>query len=208
MRLLRSLARNESSLASISTLCKDIREFDDDVMKETTVQDYLSVLNRMFLIENQPAYSPNLRSSLRVGKSPKRHLTDPALAASIMGLTSRSLMNDLHTFGLLFESLCERDLQIYATAIGGKLYHYRDGKGREIDAIIELSDGRWGAFEIKLGSDCVDEASENLLKVSAVISSDPNGREPEFLCVLCGVLPAPYRREDGVYAVPICSLGP
>ena len=208
MMLLRSLARNECTLASASTLAKDIRQFDDEVIKDTTVQEYISVLDRMFLIENQPAYNPNLRSSIRVGKTPKRHLTDPALAAAAMGLTLDLLLGDPNTMGLLFESMCERDLQIYASAIGGKLFHYRDAKGREIDAIVELADGRWGAFEIKLTTERIDEAAANLLRISSMIADDPNGKCPEFLCVICGTESAAYRRDDGVYVVPIRSLGP
>ena len=184
MMVLRSLARNECSLASVATIAKDIREYDDDVVKDSTVQEYISTLDRMFLIENQPAYSPNLRSSIRVGKTPKRHLADPALAAAAMGLTELNLLEDFNTMGLFFESMCERDLQVYASAIGGKLFHYRDGKGREIDAIVELPDKRWGAFEIKMTSERVDEAAENLLKLYSVFDDDPHGRPPEFLCVV------------------------
>lgn len=208
MMVLRSLSRNESTLASMSTLAKDIRENDDEPIKDTTVQDYVATLDRMFLIENQPAYSPNLRSSVRVGKTPKRHLTDPALAAAAMRLSESNLMDDFNTMGLFFEALCERDLQIYASAMGGKLLHYRDGRGREIDAVIELPDGRWGAFEIKMTAERIDEAADNLLKLNEVFENDSDCRSPEFLCVLCGTESMAYRREDGVYVVPICSLGP
>ena len=206
--LLRALARNESTTISASALSRDIREHDGGVMKPTTIQKYLAVFDRMFLTENQPAYVPDLRPAFRIVKTPKRHLADPSLAAAALGLDSRDLMNDVRVFDPFFEALCERDLQIYATAIGGRLLHFKDVKGRKIDAIVELPDGRWGAFEIESASNRVDVAAKNLSRVSALISGDPNGREPEFLCVLCGILPAPYRREDGVYVVPICSLGP
>lgn len=204
--VMRSLARNESTLASAKTLARDIREYEDDVIKDSTVSDYMSVLDRMNLIEDQPAYNPNLRSSVRVGKTPKRHLTDPALAVAAMHLTRRMLMDDLNTLGFMFEGLCERDLQIYAKANGGNLYHYRDASGREIDAVVELPDGRWGAFEIKLGTGQIDEAAENLLRIDNMIRNYEDAKPPSVLCVVSGLESAAYRREDGVYVVPIGSM--
>lgn len=208
MRVLRSLSRNESTLASRNVIARDMKEFEDDVISEDTVGEYISVLDRMCLIENQEAFNPNLRSSIRVGKTPKRHLTDPALAISALGYTKDMLWDDLNTFGFMFEALCERDLQIYAYTNGGNLYHYRDGKGREIDAVIEMPNGRWGAFEIKLGAEAIDKGAENLKKIDALIRDDPKGKPPEFLAVLCGISPVAYRRDDGVYVIPITSLGP
>ncbi len=208
MRVLRSLSRNESTLASKNVIAGDIKEFDDDTITDDTVGEYISVLDRMCLIENQEAFNPNLRSSVRVGKTPKRHLTDPALAISALGLTKDMLLNDLNTFGFMFEAMCERDLQIYAYVNGGNLRHYRDGKRRKIDAVVEMPDGRWGAFEIKLGEDGIDEGAENLKKIDAMIRDDPKGKPPEFLAVVCGMSSAAYRRDDGVYVVPITSLGP
>lgn len=208
MRVLRSLARNESTLASRSVLAKDIKEFDDDLITADTVGEYISVLDRMCLIEDQAAFNPNLRSSVRVGKTPKRHLADPALAISALGLTKDMLLGDLNTFGFMFEALCERDLQIYAYANGGELYHYRDGKGREIDAVVQMPDGRWGAFEIKLGAGAIDEGADNLKMIDAFIRDDPKGKPPDFLAVICGMSSAAYMREDGVYVMPITMLGP
>ena len=205
-RLIRSLARNEATLASASRLSRDMLENEDDEMKSSTVSDYLDVLDRMFLIENQPAFSPNARSSVKVGKAPKRHLADPAIAASALGLDEKGLLEDLETFGFLFEALCERDLQVYAQAMGGSLMHYRDDKGREVDAVVELPDGRWGAFEIKLGTGRIDQAAEGLLRVSDAMEDVLRSRRPEFMCVLSGTEGAAYRREDGVYVVPITSL--
>ncbi len=205
-KVLRSLSRNESTLASMSVIARDLNEYDDDNIKDSTASEYVDVLNRMCLIEDQPAFNPNLRSSVRVGKKPKRHLTDPALAAACMRLTRGSLMDDLKTLGFLFESLCARDLQIYAHANGGDLYHYRDSSDREIDSVIEIPGKGWGAFEIKLGTNQIDEAAENLLKIDNTIRNDPGGRPPEFLCVISGLESAVYRREDGVYVVPIGSL--
>lgn len=208
LRVLRSLSRNESTLASRRAIAKDIGEFDDDKIVDDTVGEYTSVLDRMCLIEDQGAFNPNLRSSVRVGKTPKRHLTDPALAISLLGLSKRMLLNDLNTYGFMFEAMCERDLQIYAYVNGGKLYHYRDGKGREIDAVVEMPDGRWGAFEIKVGADRIDEGADSLKAIDSLIRDDPYGKPPEFLAVICGMSSAAYMREDGVYVLPITSLGP
>lgn len=205
--LIRSLSRNEGTLAKYSTISKDMKEFDDEIMTDDTVKSYMTVLERMHLIEDQPAFNPNLRSSVRVGKGPKRHLTDPALSIAAMELSKDMLMDDLNLFGFMFEAMCERDLQIYASSMGGHLYQYRDSKGREIDAVVELPDRRWGAFEIKLGANQTDEGAENLIRIREMILNDENGRPPEFLCVLSGLESASYRREDGVYVVPITSLG-
>lgn len=208
MRVLRSLSRNESTLASGNVIAKDIKEFDDDIITDDTTRAYVSVLDRMCLTEDQEAFNPNLRSSVRVGKTPKRHLTDPALAISALGLTKDMLLDDLNTYGLMFEAMCERDLGIYAYVNGGKLLHYRDGKGRKIDAVVEMPDGRWGAFEIKLGAGSIDDGAESLKRIDTMIRDDPNGRPPEFLAVICGMSSAAYMREDGVYVIPITSLGP
>jgi len=208
MRVLRSLSRNESTLASRKVLASDMKEFDDDTITADTVGEYIAVLDRMCLIEDQAAFNPNLRSSVRVGKAPKRHLTDPALAISALGLTKDMLLKDLNTFGYIFEAMCERDLQVYSYANGGNLYHYRDGKGREIDAVVEMPDGRWGAFEIKLGTKDIDKGAESLRAIDAMIRNDPKGRPPEFMAVICGMSSAAYMRDDGVYVMPITMLGP
>lgn len=204
--LLRSLARNESTLASNATLRRDILQFDDDSFSEETVSDYLQVLYRLFAIYDQPAFNPNMRSSVRVGKKPKRHLADPSLAAAALGATPERLMGDLNTLGFLFEALCERDLTIYAQANGGGLYHYRDGNDREIDAVLELPDGRWGAFEIKLGANQIDTAATSLLKMKAAIEADPHAVAPSILVVVCGLTSFAYTRPDGVMVVPITAL--
>ena len=204
--LLHSLARNESTLASNSTLMKDMLEETNETINPNTFSDYLDVLRRLFIIEEQPAFSPNLRSSIRIGKSSKRQFADPSLAAAILGASSNRLLSDLHTFGLLFESLCIRDLRIYSDAIGAKLYHYRDETGREIDAIIELPDGKWGAFEIKLGANQIDTAAKNLIKISKFMESDEKAVAPEILCIICGITGYAYTRDDGVMVVPITEL--
>ena len=204
----KSLARNESTLAAKTKIASDIREWDDEKVEEETISEYLDVLKKLFIVEDQPAYSPDYRSPVRVGKAPKRHFTDPSLAVAAMGLDSTSLKQDLDTFGSMFEALCERDLRIYAQAIGGSLYHYRDHSGREIDAVVEVPGKGWGAFEIKLGGNQTDEAAKSLLKVDSFIRNDGKAAPPLFLCVLSGTEGFAYRRPDGVYVVPICMLGP
>lgn len=208
LMLLRSLARNESTLAKNSTLRRDMLEFDDETLAPDTITDYLTVLRRLFVVWEQPAFSPRLRSSVRVGKSPKRHLADPSLAAAALGAGSKELMADLETLGFLFEAMCERDLAVYAQALGGSIFHYRDASNREVDAIVELPDGRWGAFEIKLGANQIDSAAKSLLAIRHLMSEDPTAKPPCALVVLCGLSGAAYTRPDGVMVVPPTALKP
>ena len=204
--LLRSLARNESTTVTNRTLKNDIREMDDEDIDINTVKDYLDIFERLFIIDNQPPFSTGVRSSVRVKQAVKRHFSDPSLACSLLKVTPASLMGDLETLGFLFEALCERDLKIYAESFGGALYHYQDYQGREIDAVIELPDGQWCAFEIKLGANQIDAAAQSLLNIQKEIADDPKGKPPAVLCVLCGMANAAYRRPDGVYVVPITAL--
>lgn len=136
------------------------------------------------------------------------HLTDPSLATASLGMTADRCRNDLNTFGFIFESMCERDLEIYSQSFGANLLHYRDFNGVEIDSVVEMPDGRWGAFEIKLGHRQVDDAAGNLIAVSDMMESRKKGSGPSVLCVICGTEKMAYRREDGVYVVPISLLGP
>lgn len=204
--LLRSLARNESTMAANSTIKRDMTQFDGETMADNTLTDYLSALYRLFVVYDQPAFDPHMRSSVRVGKKPKRHLADPSLAAAVLGANVERLMGDLETLGFLFEALCERDLAIYAQAHNGKLYHYRDGNNREIDAVVELPDGRWGAFEIKLGANQIDKAATGLIKIKEAIEREPQGVPPSVLVVVCGLSSFAYTRPDGVMVVPITAL--
>lgn len=203
--LLRSLARNESTTVSDSALLNDIVERDGESMSRNTVAKYLEALNRMFLFNNQAPFSPNIRSSLRVKQAEKRHFSDPAMACALLNITVDKLLGDLNTFGFLFESLVERDLSIYAQSFGAKLFHYQDYRNNEIDAVIELEDGTWCAFEIKLGAKKIDEGAANLIKVSNDIVNN-GGKAPKILCVICGLSNAAYRRSDGVFVVPITAL--
>lgn len=204
--LLRSLARNESTTATNRTLKNDIKEVDDEDIDIDTVKEYLDIFERLFITDNQPPFSANIRSSVRIKQSIKRHFSDPSLACALLKVTPEGLINDLETLGFLFEALCERDLKIYAESFGAELYHYQDYHGKEIDAVIELPDGQWCAFEIKLGANQVDTAANNLLNIQKGIADDPDGNPPAILCVLCGMSNAAYRRTDGVYVVPITAL--
>ncbi len=203
--LLRSLARNESTTATKKKLLCDIKQIDDGTIDADTVATYLDVFNRLFLIENQLPFSTNIRSSVRVKQAEKRHFCDPALACALLKATPEKLIGDLQTFGFLFEALCERDLKIYAESFGASLYHYQDYANREIDAVVELEDGRWCAFEIKLGANQIDKAAENLLHIRESIIKD-GGKAPSVLCVISGMSNAAYKRSDGVFVVPITAL--
>lgn len=203
--LLKSLARNESTTASDSKLLQDIKDSEDESLSRNTISKYLEVFNRLFIINNQAPFSPNLRSQLRVKQNEKRHFADPAIACAILGITPEKLMNDIETFGFMFEALVERDLDIYAQSFGGKLYHYQDYKSQEIDAVIELEDGNWCAFEIKLGAKKIDDGAKNLITVCDSIVEN-GGKAPLIKCVICGLSNAAYKRADGVYVVPITAL--
>ena len=208
MMLLKSLSRNESSVAGADTLVKDIEEFEnsEELLKSRkTVADYLSVLDSLYLISNQEAFSINYRSSKRIGKSPKRHLVDPSLACACLDLTVPKLMNDLNTFGLLFESLVERDLRIYGEYLDAHLFHFRDNtSGDEVDAILEFTDGSYGAFEIKLSYDSIDDAKKSLTKFYNNVS-----KKPKFMCIIVGYFEAVIQDpETGIYIIPITSLKP
>lgn len=203
--LLRSLARNESTTATKKKLASDIKEVDDESIDYDSVMTYLDVFERLFLLDNQKPFSSNIRSSVRVKQAEKRHFCDPSLTCALLKATPEKLINDLETFGFLFEALCERDLRIYAESFGAQLFHYQDYANREIDAVIELKDGRWCAFEIKLGANQIDKAAENLIKIRNAIV-DEGGKAPSVLCVICGLTNAAYIRPDGVFVVPITAL--
>ncbi|HIU78090.1 MAG TPA: ATP-binding protein [Candidatus Avilachnospira avicola] len=206
--LLHSLARNESTTATNRALLRDIRDVDDEDIDNNTLAAYLDIFKRLFITDNQQPFSSGIRSSMRLKQAEKRHFADPSLACALLKATPSGLLNDLETLGFLFEALCERDLRIYAESFGGQLYHYQDYRNQEIDAVIELSDGQWCGFEIKLGSNQIDAAAENLLKIRKQIEGDPKGRPPAVLCVICGMANAAYQRPDGVFVVPITALRP
>ena len=204
--LLQSLARNESTTVSNKTLRNDIKAVDDEDIDMNTIASYLDIFKRLFLIDNQPPFSSNIRSSVRLKQSEKRHFSDPSLACALLKATPEKLISDLETLGFLFEALCERDLRIYAESFGGEIYHYQDYRNREADAVIELPDGRWCAFEIKLGANQIDSAADSLLKLQASFAEEKGSTLPSVLCVICGLSNAAYRRPDGVFVVPITAL--
>ena len=205
--LLRSLSRNESSIASINTIIKDIEEYEQnpEIENRNTVNDYISVLDSLYLTSNQEAFSINYRSSNRIGKSPKRHLIDPSLACASLDLSIEKLMNDLNTFGFMFESLVERDLRIYMDYLDGHIYHFRDNtSGLEVDAILEFRDGNFGAIEIKLSENHIEEAKENLIKFYNNVE-----KKPKFMCIIVGHYEAIVKDPTtGIYIIPITSLKP
>lgn len=203
--LLRSLARNESTTATNISLAKDIREKDDAEIDKNSVTEYLDIFNRLFLIENQAPFATKIRSSVRVKQAEKRHFCDPSIACALLNASPDKLLNDLETLGFLFEALVERDLRIYAESFEASLYHYQDYNNNEIDAVIEMDDGRWCAFEIKLGANQIDAAAKNLLDINQKIK-DENGKPASVLCVICGMSNAAYQRPDGVYVVPVTAL--
>ena len=203
--LLRSLARNESTTATKKKLASDIKDIDDETVDYDSVMTYLDVFERLFLLDNQKPFASNIRSSVRVKQAEKRHFCDPALTCALLKATPDKLINDLETFGLVFEALCERDLRIYAESFGAQLFHYQDYANKEIDAVIELKDGRWCAFEIKLGANQIDKAAQNLIEIRDKITKE-GGKVPSVMCVICGLSNAAYVRPDGVVVVPITAL--
>lgn len=176
-------------------------------MSEVTFLEYIEALRKLFVIEDLTAWNPNLRSKTAVRTSPTRHFVDPSIATAALGAGPSELVNDLKTFGLLFESLCIRDLRIYADALDGEIFHFRDKTGLECDAVVRLRNGRYGLCEIKLGGDnAIDEGAMNLRKLAAKIDTDKM-HTPSFLMVITGVGDYSYPREDGVFVVPIATLG-
>ena len=203
--LLKSLARNEATTATNKTLKNDIKEIDFDDISIDTITDYLNLFNKLYIIENIPPFHCNISSTLRLKQSQKHHFVDPSLPCALLNLTKEKLINNLELLGFLFESLVERDLYIYSESFNAKLYHYQDYKNNEIDAIIELEDGEWCGFEIKLGANQIDDAAANLININNLIIKE-GGKPAQSLCVICGLSNAAYKRKDGVYVVPITSL--
>ena len=205
MQLLKSLARNVSSVATQQTIIDDMCA-NDCTASDKTVADYLNALRKIFVIEDTPAWAPALRSKTAIRSAAKRQFSDPSIPAAVLGANPDGLMRDIVTLGFLFESMCCRDLRVYAQAIDGKVSHFRDRHGLEIDLVVSLPDGRWGGVEVKLGSGRIDEAAQNLLKVAGRVDEIRTGK-PSFLMVLTGAKFA-FRRPDGVIVCPIGCLKP
>lgn len=202
--VLRSLARNISTQVSNSTIEADIKKTSDDDISRPTLTDYLNTLEKLFVIEDVKATNLNLRSKYALRTKPKKYFVDPSIATAILDLKPMDLINDLNTFGFMFESLCIRDLKIYTESLGGDVTFYRDERGFEVDAILRMPSGKWGAIEIKLGAGYIDEAANNLLKFKEHVDIKKCG-EPSFLLVLTGTNYS-YKRDDGVYVVSIGTL--
>ena len=202
--VLRSLARNISTQVSYSTIETDVKNTFDDEISRPTLNDYLNTLEKLFVIENMNATNLNFRSKYALRTKPKKYFVDPSIATAILEMKPQDLINDLNTFGFLFESLCMRDLKIYTSSFNGDITFYRDEKEFEVDAILRTSSGKWGAIEIKLGAGYVDEAAQNLLKFKERVDTKKCG-EPSFLMVLTGTKYS-YKRPDGVYVVSIGCL--
>ena len=206
--LMRALARHQGTQAPNTTICRDINVSDDTEFSKDTVVSYINALRKIFVIEDCPAWSPNLRSKTAIRTSDTRFFVDPSIAVAALGIGPGDLMNDLETCGLFFETLCIRDLRVYAEALDGSVYHFRTKEGLECDAVIHLRNGSYGLAEIKLGGDRLIEEGANTLKVVAGAIDTTKMKAPSFLMVLTGASPYAYRRKDGVYVVPITALKP
>lgn len=206
-RLLHSLARNMEQATKNKTIIGDMTETSTEKrLNPETVTDYIHALNRIFVLEEISPWAPNIRSSVRINKRPKYHFVDPSIPVAILKTSAKAMANDLNSFGFVFECMCVRDILVYAQAIEAEVYYYRDSAGLEADVIIESPDGRWAGIEIKLGHHKADEGANNLKAVRKKIV-EGEGQEPAFLAVVEGLGNFAYVREDGIYVIPICTLG-
>ena len=205
-RILRSYARHQGAQASYGTIKADLIANESDTLNEDTIASYINALKKLFVIEDSEAWNPNLRSKSAIRTSDTRYFIDPSIATAALGLGPEDLLNDLETFGLMFETLCIRDLRIYAEALNGKVFHFRDRNGLECDAVIHLRNGSYGLVEIKLGGDDLIEKGADTLKELAMKIDFGRMKQPSFLMVLTATGPYAYRREDGIYVVPIGCL--
>lgn len=204
--LLRSYARNISQAIPYSTIRKDMLANDSSTLDEDTVADYIKALKKLFVIEDLAAWNPNIRSKAAIRTSDTRHFVDPSIGTASLGLGPKDLINDLKSFGFFFEDMAIRDLRVYAEALDGKLYHYRDSSGLECDAVLHRRDGSYALLEVKLGGEAnINEGATNMLKLSANIDTDKMP-SPSFMAVIVGVGKYAFRREDGVYVIPIGCL--
>lgn len=206
MRIMRSYARHQGAQVSVATISKDISANEVDAVSESTIKAYLTALRKIFVIEDMRAWNPNLRSKTSIRTSDTRYYVDPSIAVAALGLGPEDLTNDLETMGLLFETLCMRDLRVYADAIDGNVYHYRDKSGLECDAVVHLRNGQYGLIEIKLGGDSLIEDGVKTLTALSSLIDTTRMKAPAFKMVLTGVGDYAYCRPDGVYVVPIGTL--
>lgn len=204
--LMRSYARHQGTMATIGTILEDMKANETSSLSDNTVYDYIKALKKIFVIEDMPAWNPNLRSKTAIRTSDNHYFIDPSIAVAALGASPDDLLNDLQTMGLLFETLAVRDLRVYTDALDGQVYHYRDKKGLECDAVVHLRNGSYGLIEIKLGGDTlIDEGAKSLINLAADIDTT-RMKSPSFMMVLTGIGDFPYQRDDGVYVVPIGCL--
>ena len=205
-RIMRSFARNQGGQVATTVIANDILTNETSSVNEDTVHSYIQALKKIFVIEDMTAWNPNLRSKSAIRTSDTRYYVDPSIAVASLGLGPEDLLNDLNTYGLLFETMCVRDLRVFAESLGGTVYHYRDNSGLECDAVIHLRNGKYGLIEIKLGGDdFIEEGAKNLIKLRDKIDTTKMSN-PSFLMVLTGIGKYAYKREDGIYVVPIGVL--
>ena len=205
-KLMRSYARFQGSQTSISKIKDDVKANDAMTVNDDTIGAYIKALEKIFVIEDMPAWNPNLRSKTAIRTSDTRYFVDPSIAVAALGLGPKDLMNDLNTFGLLFETMCVRDLRVYADALGGTVYHYRDKNGLECDAVVHLRNGSYGLIEIKLGGDDLIEEAAATLKELANKIDTTKMKSPSFMMVLTAIGSYAFQREDNVWVVPVGSL--
>lgn len=205
-RIMQSYARHQGSQTPVSTIAEDVRANDVDSVEDKTIYSYIAALKKIFVIEDMAAWNPNLRSKTAIRTSDNRYFTDPSIATAALGLGPSDLMNDLNTFGLFFETLCVRDLRVFADALDGQVYHYRDKNGLECDTVVHLRNGSYGLIEIKLGGEkLINEGAKALEQLSDKIDTTKM-KAPSFRMILTAVGKFAYRREDGIYVVPIGCL--
>ncbi|MBR6491104.1 MAG: ATP-binding protein [Bacteroidales bacterium] len=205
-RLMRSYARHQASQATFETMAEDMRANETQALDTDTIASYITALRKLFVVEESEAWNPNLRSKTAIRTSNTRYFTDPSIASASLGLGPNDLLNDFNTFGLLFETLAVRDLRTYADALMGKVAHYRDVTNLECDAVVHLRDGKYGLVEIKIGGDnLINEGADSLKKLQGKIDTTKM-KKPSFLMVLIGIGEIAYRRDDGVYVVPLGCL--
>lgn len=206
--LLRSYARHVGSQAPLETIRKDMLANQADTFDQVTLYSYIDALKKIFVIEDAPAWNPNIRSKTAIRSTDTRYFIDPSIATAALGIGPKDLTQDLNTMGFLFENLAVRDLRIYSEFLDGSVYHYRDKSGLECDAVIHLRNGSYGLVEIKLGGDkLIEEGAQTLKTLSDLIDTN-SMKKPSFMMVLCAQAPFAYKRNDGVYVVPITSLRP
>lgn len=207
-RLLKSYARHVGTQSSLETIRQDMLANQSDTFDQVTLYSYLDALRKIFVIEDSPAWNPNLRSKTSIRTTDTRYFSDPSIATASLGIGPKDLLDDLNTMGFLFENLCIRDLRIYTDYLDGTVYHYRDRYGLECDAVIHLRNGAYGLVEIKLGGDkLIEEGAETLKDLASKIDTN-NMPNPSFMMVLCAKAPFAYKREDSVYVIPITALRP